>query len=74
MIKGRVARVLRVLVAGAWYHVVNRGVERRLIFYGQAYYLRFVALLGLMVQQFGVRIHTDAQSLSSAACEPTREP
>jgi REP element-mobilizing transposase RayT len=68
------ARALRVLVPGAWYHVVNRGVERRLIFYGQAYYQRFEELLGLMVQQFGVRIHTDAQSLSSAACQPTREP
>src|SRR5580704_13006320 len=52
------ARALRVLVPGAWYHVVNRGVERRLIFYGQAYYQRFEELLGLMVQQFGVRIHS----------------
>jgi hypothetical protein len=32
------ARALRVLVPGAWYHVVNRGIERRLIFYGEAYY------------------------------------
>jgi putative transposase len=52
------ARALRVLVPGAWYHVVNRGVERRLIFYGQAYYQKFEQLLGLMVQQFGVRIHS----------------
>ena len=52
------ARALRVLVPGAWYHVVNRGIERRLIFYGEAYYQKFEELLGLMVQQFGVRIHS----------------
>jgi putative transposase len=52
------ARALRVLVPGVWYHVVNRGVERRLIFYGEAYYQKFEELLGLMVQQFGVRIHS----------------
>ena len=52
------ARALRVLVPGAWYHVVNRGIERRLIFHGEAYYEKFEELLGLMVQQFGVRIHS----------------
>jgi putative transposase len=52
------ARALRVLVPGAWYHVVNRGIERRLIFYGEAYYQKFEELLGLLVQQFGVRIHS----------------
>jgi putative transposase len=52
------ARALRVLVPGAWYHVVNRGIERRLIFHGEAYYRRFEELLGLMVQQFGVPIHS----------------
>jgi REP element-mobilizing transposase RayT len=39
------ARALRVLVPGAWYHVVNRGIERRLIFYGEAYYQKFEELL-----------------------------
>ena len=52
------ARALRVLVPGAWYHVVNRGIERRLIFHGEAYYQKFEELLGLMVEQFGVRIHS----------------
>jgi putative transposase len=52
------ARALRVLVAGAWYHVVNRGIERRLIFHGEAYYKKFEELLELLVQQFGVRIHS----------------
>jgi putative transposase len=52
------ARALRVLVPGAWYHVVNRGIERRLIFYGEAYYRKFEELLELLVQQFGVRIHS----------------
>ena len=53
MIKGFVARALRVLVPGAWYHVVNGGIERRLIFHGEAYHEKFEELLGLMVQQFG---------------------
>ena len=52
------ARALRVLVPGAWYHVVNRGIERGLIFHGEAYYEKFEELLGLMVQQFGMRIHS----------------
>jgi hypothetical protein len=58
VIKGLMARALRVLVPGAWYHVVNRGIERRLIFHGEAYYEKFEELLGLMVQQFGVRIQS----------------
>jgi REP element-mobilizing transposase RayT len=52
------ARALRVMVPGAWYHVVNRGIERRRIFHGEAYYRKFEELLGLMVEQFGVRIHS----------------
>src|ERR1700730_9878328 len=52
------ARALRVLVPGAWYHVVNRGIERRVIFYGEAYYQKFEELLGLLVQQYGERIHS----------------
>jgi REP element-mobilizing transposase RayT len=48
------ARALRVLVPGAWYHVVNRGIERRRIFYGGDYYQRFEELLERLVQQFGV--------------------
>jgi putative transposase len=52
------ARALRVSVPGAWYHVVNRGIERRRIFHGESYYKKFEELLGLMVQQFGVRIQS----------------
>jgi hypothetical protein len=40
MIRG-MARALRVLVPGAGYHVVNRGIERRLIFQGEAYFKKF---------------------------------
>jgi REP element-mobilizing transposase RayT len=57
MIKGE-WRALRVLFPGAWYHVVNRGIERRVIFYGEAYYQKFEEVLGLLVQQYGVRIHS----------------
>ena len=38
--------------------MINRGIEPRLIFYGEAYYQKFEELLGLMVRQFGVRIHS----------------
>jgi hypothetical protein len=34
-------------VPGAWYHLVNRGIERRRIFYREDYYRKFEALLGL---------------------------
>ena len=45
------ARALRGLVPGAWYHVVNRGIERRLIFHGEAYYEKFEELLGVRIKK-----------------------
>ncbi len=54
------ARALRVMVPGAWYHVVNRGIERRVIFHGELYYRKFEELLGLLVQQHWIRIHSYA--------------
>jgi hypothetical protein len=43
---------------GAWYHVINRGIERRVIYPGEVYYQKFEELLGQTVQQFGIRIHS----------------
>ena len=52
------ARPLRVAVPGAWYHVIVRGIERRVIFREEAYYQKFEALLAILPERFGVRLHT----------------
>jgi REP-associated tyrosine transposase len=49
------ARPLRVILAGAWYHVVAWGVERRRIFSGVKCFRRFEELLGELPERFGVR-------------------
>jgi putative transposase len=54
------ARPLRVVVPGAWYHVVARGIERRSIFRAEAYYRQFELLLASLVERFGVKVHTYA--------------
>jgi putative transposase len=54
------ARPLRVLVPGAWYHIIARGIERRSIFRGETYYRKFEALLASLVERFGARVHTYA--------------
>jgi REP-associated tyrosine transposase len=52
------ARPLRVAVPGAWYHVVARGIDRRIIFPGEAYYRKFEELLAILPERFGARLHT----------------
>ena len=52
------ARPLRVTVPGAWYHVMARGIERRVIFRTEAYYQKFEKLLANLPERFGVRLHT----------------
>jgi REP element-mobilizing transposase RayT len=51
------ARSLRIDVLDAWYHVLNRGVERRQIFPDEGSNLHFLELLGCLPRRFGVRIH-----------------
>ena len=51
------ARPLRVAVPGAWYHVIAGGIERRVIFRGEAYYQKFEDLLAILPERFGVRLH-----------------
>jgi len=51
------ARATRVDFPGAWYHVLNRGTERRSIFYSRRCYERFIELLSILPQRFGVRLH-----------------
>ena len=52
------ARPLRVVVPGAWYHVMAKGIEGRTIYSGQGYYRRFEELLANLPERFGVRLHT----------------
>lgn len=50
------ARALRILVPGVWYHVVSRGVERRAIYRDERDRAHFVELLGELGERFGVRV------------------
>ena len=51
------ARPTRLEIAGGWYHVVNRGIERRAIFRAEGNYEHFLELLAKAVARFGVRVH-----------------
>ena len=51
------ARSLRIDVPDGWYHVLNRGVERRQIFPDEGSNLHFLELLGCLPSRFGIRIH-----------------
>jgi len=51
------ARSLRIDVAHGWYHVLNRGVERRQIFPDEQANLHFLKLLGCLPSRFRIRIH-----------------
>lgn len=50
-------RSLRVECPGGWFHVINRGVERRSILPDAAANRHFVRLLSLLPARFGVRVH-----------------
>jgi REP-associated tyrosine transposase len=50
-------RPTRLDIEGGWYHVVNRGIEKRTIFRGAASYEHFIALLIKLRQRFGIRLH-----------------
>jgi putative transposase len=51
------ARSLRIDVPNGWYHVLNRGVERRQIFPDEQANLHFLKLLGCLPSRFRMRIH-----------------
>jgi REP-associated tyrosine transposase len=51
------ARALRINLPGGWYHVINRGIERRRLFETQSDYKHFLELLGELPERFGVMIH-----------------
>jgi putative transposase len=51
------ARPLRVEFEGAWYHVMNRGADRRRIFLARADFTKFLDLLGEVLKIFGMETH-----------------
>lgn len=50
-------RPLRIQYEGAWYHVMNRGINRQLIFKCNAHRDMFLSLLSEMTAQYQVEIH-----------------
>ena len=52
------ARVARLEVPCGWYHVINRGHQRRAIFRDRRCYEDFLKRLSQLPQRFGVKIHT----------------
>jgi putative transposase len=53
-----VARLARLEIPKGWYHVINRGHQRKAIFRDQRCYEDFLKRLGQFPERFGVRIHT----------------
>lgn len=51
------ARPLRVNHPGGWYHVMNRGIERRDIFLEDRDRAHFVELIGLLLERYGIEVH-----------------
>ena len=51
------ARPIRLDIAGGWYHVLNRGIEKRVIFRNASGYEHFCGLLAGLPQRFGVKVH-----------------
>ena len=51
------ARPTRVDLPGVWYHVLNRGIEKRAIFRSARCYERFIELLSRLPERFGVQLH-----------------
>src|SRR5881394_3523980 len=54
---GLMARPLRVLMAGGWYHVSSRGNRRAALFLHEADRRRFLGLASEVPERFGVEIH-----------------
>ncbi len=52
------ARLARLEVPRGWYHVINRGHQRRAIFRDRRCYEDFLKRLGQFPERFGVKIHS----------------
>src|SRR5258708_40118509 len=51
------ARPLRLDSEGGWYHVINRGLEKRQLFPDERTNLHFLDLLSVLPTRVGLRIH-----------------
>ena len=51
------ARALRINIAGGWYHILNRGIERREIFRVAEDYRHFLELVGELSERYQAIIH-----------------
>ena len=51
------ARPLRLDIEGGWYHVMNRGLEKRRIFPGERANRYFLELVSKLPARFGLKIH-----------------
>jgi REP element-mobilizing transposase RayT len=51
------ARPLRLDIENGWYHVINRGLEKRQIFPDERTNLHFLELLSVLPTRFGLKIH-----------------
>jgi putative transposase len=52
------ARPLRIQFDGAWYHVMNRGANRKKIFFNNENRKYFLNLLGEITKIYGIEVHT----------------
>jgi putative transposase len=50
-------RPLRIEFDGAWYHVINRGVEKRKTFCHENHYQKFLSLLEEVTKVYGIEVH-----------------
>ena len=55
--KLRMDRATPIDFPGAWYHVLNRGIEKRLIFHSRRCYEKFLELLSTLPRRFGLKPH-----------------
>ena len=51
------ARPLRIEIAGAWYHVMNRGHRAGALFLDEADRRRFLGALAELPERFGLEVH-----------------
>jgi putative transposase len=51
-------RPKRIQFKGAWYHIFNRGINRKTIFYSKYHYLFFIELIKEAINKFNIEIHS----------------
>ena len=68
------ARPLRIIYEGAFYHVIARGNEKKKIFLSRTDYEKFLSYLKEALDKFGVRLHgvsNSPQTLISSGSRPS---